>query len=84
MRFSGQPFRTPETARVERVRQKYSSAMWSFEFPAVMTDLYRDPANACVALVDMVYIARDRLEGKDVEKSLGDARRRALELWRFR
>jgi hypothetical protein len=39
-----------------------------------MTDLYRDPANALIRLGAMVYIARDKLSGKDVEAALRTAR----------
>jgi hypothetical protein len=41
----------------------------------VMTSLYSDPANTYVAYDSMVYIARDKLGGKDIETSLRDARR---------
>ena len=33
----------------------------------VMTDLYRDPANAFIPYGAMVYIARDKLSGRDIE-----------------
>jgi len=36
----------------------------------VMTDLYKDPANTFVRTGAMVYIARDKLSGKDVEAML--------------
>ena len=79
----GQLFKTPEAARIARVRQRVFVGNVESRIPAAMSDLYRDPANSYVALVDMVYIARDRLEGKDVEKSLADARKRAVELDRI-
>ena len=41
----------------------------------VMTSLYADPANTFVEFEDMVYIARDKLSGKDIEPALRDARR---------
>ena len=44
-----------------------------------MTHLYRDPANAYIRLDDMLRIARDKIEGKDIESALRDARQRAFE-----
>jgi len=41
---------------------------------AVMTSLYADPANAFIRYEAMVYIARDKLNGNDVEPSLRHAR----------
>lgn len=40
----------------------------------VITSLYADPANTYVAPSSMVYIARDKLGGKDTEAALRDAR----------
>ena len=40
----------------------------------VMTSLYADPANTYVQSDDMVYIARDKLSGKDIEPVLRSAR----------
>jgi hypothetical protein len=37
---------------------------------AVMTDLYRDPANTYIIYSAMIYIARNKLAGDDVESSL--------------
>jgi hypothetical protein len=41
----------------------------------VMTSLYSDPANTYIALGSMVYVARDKLAGKDIEVLLRNARR---------
>jgi hypothetical protein len=37
---------------------------------AVMTDLYKDPANTFIRHGAMVYIARDKLSGRDAEPML--------------
>lgn len=42
----------------------------------VMTSLYADPANTYIQNDDMVYLARDKIGGKDVESALRDARAR--------
>jgi len=41
----------------------------------VMTSLYSDPANTYIRHDAMVYIARDKLDGKDVEPTLRRARK---------
>ena len=40
----------------------------------VMTSLYSDPANAYISLSAMVFIARDKLDGKNAEQMLTTAR----------
>ncbi len=40
----------------------------------VMTSLYSDPANIYIRYDSMVYIARDKLSGKDIEQTLRSAR----------
>jgi hypothetical protein len=41
---------------------------------AVTTSLYSDPANAYISLSAMVFIARDKLDGKNAEQLLTKAR----------
>lgn len=74
---------TPDSPRVQAVVQKVFVMEQRPQIPAVMTLLYRDPANAYIPLIDMVFIARDRLAGQDVEPRLQQARREALESYRF-
>lgn len=40
----------------------------------VMSSLYSDPANTYITFDAMVYIARDKLSGKDIEMNLRHAR----------
>jgi hypothetical protein len=40
----------------------------------VLTDLYQDPANTFIVFSSMIYIARDKLSGLDVEPKLRRAR----------
>src|SRR5205823_6846189 len=40
----------------------------------VITDLYRDPANTYIRLAVMIYIARDKLDGIEIEQRLRYAR----------
>ena len=45
----------------------------------VMTSLYSDPANAYIGLSAIVYIARDKLDGKNAEQLLINARQNDCE-----
>jgi hypothetical protein len=67
-------FRQPEQVRKEvldRAAVKYDDEVLS----PVITSLYRDPANVYIRTDSMVYIARDKLAGQDVEPRLRTARR---------
>ena len=45
----------------------------------VITDLYKDPANAFIRTLDMFFLARDKIEGKETAKGIMEARKRAIE-----
>ncbi len=47
----------------------------------VVTDLYKDPANALIDLTDAILIARDRLSGKDVDAAIRAARKSGSDLY---
>jgi hypothetical protein len=49
----------------------------------VITDLYNDPANAFIFTCDMVFLARDKIEGKDITEGIMDARKDAIETHSF-
>jgi hypothetical protein len=49
------------------------------QIPDVISDLYKDPANAFIITLDMFFLARDKIEGKDVEKGLMEARKKAID-----
>lgn len=80
----GELYKSSDVEKIRIVREKIFVREQRPQIPAVMTDLYSDPANAYIALIDMVFIARDKLEGKDVERALDNARKRALETHRLR
>ena len=73
----------PEPANVKKVREKVFLREVESQVPSVVTDLYRDPANAYIVLIDMVYVARDKLEGKNIDAAVATARKRAIEVHRF-
>ena len=81
---SGYLFVTPEPENVRRVREKVSVGELAPQIPVVITDLYSDPANAYIELIHMVFIARDKIEGKNVEERLQDARKHTLDQHRLR
>jgi hypothetical protein len=75
----GEVVKQPEPVRVTKVRE---AVFFFFDIAAirdVMTDLYKDPANQYVQLSDMVFIARDKLRGDQIDESLNKARKRGLE-----
>ena len=63
------PLARREPLRLETFTMYDSDALGN-----VMTSLYADPANVYIQNEDMVYIARDKLSGKDVDAELRDAR----------
>ena len=65
--------------QIDRVRVKVFLGNTQDQVASVMTNLYTDPANALVAWVDMAHIARDKLEGKEIDTNLRAARKRALD-----
>lgn len=45
----------------------------------VITDFYKDPANGFISTLDMFFLARDKIEGKDIAKGFMEARKKALD-----
>ncbi len=45
----------------------------------VISDLYKDPANSYITTSDMFFLARDKIEGKNIEKGIMEARSAAIE-----
>jgi hypothetical protein len=61
--------------RRERLRLKTFTFYKNSALLDVMTSLYSDPANTYIGYAYMIYIARDKLAGKDIEALLRNARR---------
>ncbi len=56
--------------------------MLKFELKAlrdVITSLYNDPANTYIEMSYMVYFAKSKLMGKDIESDLRDQRKHVVE-----
>jgi len=64
------------TERREPLRLQTFTFYESGALRDVMTSLYSDPANTYIAYDSMVYIARDKLGGKDIEVALRNARQK--------
>lgn len=76
-------FNDLSSERREALR-KATAVMYDSEAIAdVMTDLYKDPANTFIRHDAMVYIARDKLDGNDIEGRLRYARQREYGLRRL-
>ena len=66
----------------EKAIQTAQAAALRYDFSQirdVMTNLYSDPANAYIGLGAMVFIARDKLDGKNAEVLLTRARQNDCE-----
>lgn len=61
----------------ENIRIKTSTLFDEKKLRDVMTNLYKDPANSYIQLMDMVYIARDSLNGGEISASVLKARKYA-------
>jgi hypothetical protein len=68
----------PLSKKDEEIRQKLFVRYTQEQIPAVMSDLYKDPANVYVSNQDMLFIARDKIEGKDIEDKIKEARSSAM------
>jgi len=69
----------PVPEKVKKVRDRVFLRYTKDQIPAVMTDLYKDPANAFILFQDMLLIARDKIEGKKIEESINEARKHAMD-----
>jgi hypothetical protein len=67
-------------ARLAKLFRTYALETFpSSQIAAVITDLYRDPANAYVPIEDMIFAARAKLAGEAFEEQLARYRKAALE-----
>ena len=74
--FLAATFNFTEMAAEQRecLRQTFAVMYDSAILIAVVNDLYNDPANTFISNSAMVFIARDKLDGKDIEMRLRSAR----------
>ncbi len=67
----------------ENIRIKTATLFDERKLRDVMTNLYRDPSNSYILLQDMVYIARDSMNGNDISDALLKARKYAVTNFEF-
>lgn len=72
--------KTPPPPEVKKATDKLFVRYARDQIQGVMTDLYNDPANAFIASLDMFFLARDKIEGKDIRKGLMEARKKAMDV----
>ena len=71
--------KNPEPAEIKKVREKLFVRYTRGQICDVITDLYKDPANAFIRTINMFFLARNKIEGKDITPDLIDARKKAIE-----
>lgn len=68
------------------VKKVWDQVFISFEYASirdVVTNLYKAPANTFVPFHRMVYVARDKLNGENIDEALRKERKMAVELHRI-
>jgi hypothetical protein len=70
--------KSPSTKRVEAVRERTILKFQNDALMPVITDLYRDPANAFVSWNEMAFVARDKLRGDSIDEELRRLRTNAV------
>ena len=69
----------PESPKLVKFREKLFVRDTRGQIADVITDLYKDPANAYIQSLKMFFIARDKIEGKDISMEIMEARKSAIE-----
>ena len=73
----GDWFKEPELPKVKIVREKTHLFFDLKVIREVITELYKDPANSYITFTKVIYIARDKLKGDNIEESIRQARKEA-------
>ena len=76
-------WKKPESERVKAVREAIFVMFDVDAVSVVMTELYKDPVNTFIDFLSMVYLARDKLQGEDIEKRLREKRNTAMLIHRY-
>lgn len=69
----------PKSEKIEMVRKSVFLGDIKTAIHSVVSDLYKDPSNAYILLEDMLVIARNKINGKDITSDLQIARKHAIE-----
>jgi hypothetical protein len=76
---SNEIYANPPSEKVERVRKKVFPMLADEALVAVMTDLYKDPANGFIDRRSLLFLARDKLLGQKIDDALVEARKSAID-----
>lgn len=74
---------TDPPREVAEIREKLFVRYSRAQLREVITDLYKDPANSLINTLDVLFLSRDKIEGKKIENSLIEARAKAMETHRL-
>lgn len=69
----------PTPPEVKKVTDKLFVRHTRNQIQDVMTDIYKDPANSFISTLDVFFLARDKIEGRDIGKDTMEARKKAME-----
>lgn len=75
--------RDPPPPEVRKATDKLFVRYTREQVGSVMTDLYKDPANAFISTLNIFFLARDKIEGKDIARGLMEARKSAIDTHRL-
>lgn len=75
--------RDPPPPEVRKASDKLFVRYTREQVGVVMTDLYKDPANAFISTLNMFFLSRDKIEGKDISKGIMEARKSAIDTHRL-
>lgn len=67
-------------ASIQQVRDRLTAETDATKIAAVVTDLYRDPANVNILASSMIALAIAKLRGEEIEPGLREARALAAEV----
>lgn len=70
--------KNPVSPEVKETTDKLFLRYTRDQLRGVMTDLYRDPANSYIDIIDMLLMARDKIEGKDITDNLRESRKQVM------
>lgn len=71
--------KTPVPAEVKKATDKLFVRYTRDQIRDVIADLYKDPANSFITTLDMFFLARDKIEGRNISKGLMEARKKAID-----
>lgn len=75
----GDWFKEPELPKVKAVREE-TALLFDLEvIRDVATELYGDPANSFIPFSRMIFLARNKIRGDDIDESIREERKRSNE-----